>query len=140
MVSSSSALLLLSGINVALAGVVGTRTVDKRGVTPKLPYDTAGTTKDCSWWHDQETAVSCQAILDENLINLEKFRRWNPTIGPNCSGLTVGKSYCVEAAFEPVPSSTITPGPTSQPPTSTARRSSTSTKPNNGKQTNHKDS
>ncbi|KAH7128638.1 LysM domain-containing protein [Dendryphion nanum] len=134
MISSTLTLALLGGANLAIGAALGSRTVERRDVTPKLPYDDK-TTKECTWWHDQETAVACNTILSENLITLEAFRRWNPSIGPNCSGLTVGKSYCVEAAFETAPSSTITAGPTSNPPTTTPKPSSTSTKPSNGIET-----
>lgn len=41
----------------------------------------------------------------------------NPSITGNCEGMTVGKSYCVEATFEPTPTASPTgpSGPTGTP-------------------------
>ncbi|KAH7077167.1 LysM domain-containing protein [Paraphoma chrysanthemicola] len=89
---------------------------------PIFPYDDK-TTKDCTYWVNYDGSQDCAQMLEENWATLENFRRWNPSIGPNCSGLTKEKSYCVEAIFEAppgvttkVPSSSTTPTPT---PTST---------------------
>ncbi|KAH7096027.1 LysM domain-containing protein [Paraphoma chrysanthemicola] len=109
MASLLSSLLLLGSINAVFGAP--TARLEQRGVKPQLPFD-ENTTSECTWWHDQTTAVTCAAILDENLITIDQFRRWNPSIGANCNGLTTGKSYCVEAAFETVPTPTPTPSPT----------------------------
>ncbi|KAF2826311.1 LysM domain-containing protein [Ophiobolus disseminans] len=95
-------------------------TIERRDGKPSLPYDDK-TTKDCTYWVDYDGTQECAKMLEDNWATLENFRRWNPTIGPNCSGLTKGKSYCVEALFEappgqtsevPSPSATPTPTPT----------------------------
>ncbi|KAF2750973.1 carbohydrate-binding module family 50 protein [Sporormia fimetaria CBS 119925] len=125
MPSVQSSLLLLSGIDFALSAAV-----NRRGVTPALPVD-AGVTSQCTWWHDQHEEVDCDSILDENNIDLATFRRWNPAIGANCAGLSVGKSYCVEAAFEVLTTSSTTASVTHSAGTTTP----TSTAPPNGIET-----
>lgn len=127
MFSLKSSLLFLGTAKLALGGVAGLRP-QRRDVTPQLPYDEK-TTSECTWWHDQTTDVACNTILGANAITIDQFRRWNPSIGPDCAGVTKGKSYCVEAAFEEVPTDTPTPSPTV--PTSTPSASPTA--PSNGK-------
>ncbi|KAH7091201.1 LysM domain-containing protein [Paraphoma chrysanthemicola] len=87
--------------------------LNRLNIRPNLPYD-VNTSKNCSWWVDYDGSQTCAQMLDENWIDLESFRRWNPTIGSDCAGLTSGRSYCVEAAVDPT-TSTPTLTPTSTP-------------------------
>ncbi|KAJ4376061.1 hypothetical protein N0V83_001342 [Neocucurbitaria cava] len=66
-------------------------------------------------------------MLGDNYATLEDFRRWNPTIGANCAGLTSGRSYCVEALFEVIPTSSAVPTskPTSKPQSSSTKAPTT---------------
>lgn len=55
----------------------------------------------------------------------------NPSVSDGCKGLTIGKSYCVEAAFEPEPE----PEPSSKPepkPKTTKKPEPSPTKAANG--------
>ncbi|KAG9191335.1 hypothetical protein G6011_09423 [Alternaria panax] len=105
-------------------------TIERRDGTPGLPYD-ENTTKECTWWIDYDGSLSCAPMLEDNFTNLQDFRRWNPTIGPDCEGLTSGKSYCVEAQFETPPAVTSQTPTTSSTliSTTTTKTSSSSTKP-----------
>ncbi|KAF2030399.1 hypothetical protein EK21DRAFT_40677, partial [Setomelanomma holmii] len=100
--------------------------------TPNLPYD-PNTTTQCTWWIDYDSAQACDALLADQWTNLVDFRRWNPSIGPDCTDLTAGKSYCVEAygeTFAPSPSSSfVKPSSSSPSPTPTAQPTSLSVKP-----------
>ncbi|EFR03919.1 LysM domain-containing protein [Nannizzia gypsea CBS 118893] len=104
-------LLLLAGTELVLGGVIA-----HRGITPVNPHDDKATSF-CSWWLDYNEQTPCDQILQTNSITLEQFQRWNPSITGSCNGLTVGRSYCVEAAFEPSP--TASPTPTVSQTTST---------------------
>ncbi|KAM5465123.1 hypothetical protein MferCBS49748_005063 [Microsporum ferrugineum] len=113
MISLGNILLLLAGTELAIAGVVG-----RRGVSPTNPHDDA-TTSYCTWWFDYNENTSCDQMLQKNSITLEQFKRWNPSITGDCVGFTLGRSYCVEATFEPSPTASPT-GPTgSSTPTGT---------------------
>ncbi|KAL5040783.1 hypothetical protein BDW71DRAFT_213866 [Aspergillus fruticulosus] len=80
-------LTLALGLSTTSLAVRGySRRVD----TPQLPFD-------------PNTTPSCSDILSDWIISLDDFRRWNPSITAGCGGLETGKSYCVEAWGEPVP-------------------------------------
>ncbi|PKS08453.1 hypothetical protein jhhlp_004835 [Lomentospora prolificans] len=100
--------------------------VSRDGPSPSLNFD-PNTTKDCTWWVDLSAAAACSTILAENAITLETFRRWNPSIPAVCGTLQAGNSYCVEAMFETVPTTTK-----SAAQTSTTSVSVGPTKPPNG--------
>ncbi|KAF2819907.1 hypothetical protein CC86DRAFT_398182 [Ophiobolus disseminans] len=124
MFSSSSSLLLLTSFFQAVACGT-TRFVPRDGSSPSLPYND-NTSKYCSWWIDYNSVTTCSALVSDNFISLEDFRRWNPSITADCGNLVVGKSYCVEAVGEPAPG----PAPSSSPissarPSSSAAASST---------------
>ncbi|TID07466.1 LysM domain-containing protein [Colletotrichum higginsianum] len=72
------------------------------GAEPGLPH-ASDTTSYCSWWADYDGSQTCQEVLDFNWIDLKSFRRWNPSVGSDCSGIKAGNSYCVEAYNEPTP-------------------------------------
>lgn len=68
-----SALLSLAGIlDVVSAAAIH---VARDGSSPSLPSD-PNTTTYCSWWVDLRTFVSCSTLLEDNLIDLDTFRRW----------------------------------------------------------------
>ncbi|KAF4944841.1 hypothetical protein FSARC_14574 [Fusarium sarcochroum] len=120
-------LLLAGGTQLALSAVIGDR-LEHRDVSPKNPHDSKATA-DCTWWHDYDEQVSCDTILEENLISLVTFRRWNPSITKDCGGLKIGQSYCVEAAFEDLPDEPEDP----EDPKATEKPDAPSpTKPSNG--------
>ncbi|KAJ4185891.1 hypothetical protein NW755_008343 [Fusarium falciforme] len=93
--------LLLGSSQLALGATIR-KPHERRGATPSYPRDSK-TTEYCTWWHDYDDKISCDELLSDNMINIDQFRRWNPSIESNCEGLTVGRSYCVEAMFEPTP-------------------------------------
>ncbi|KAH7007285.1 hypothetical protein EDB80DRAFT_880790 [Ilyonectria destructans] len=128
MYSRNIAILLLSSSQLALGAVVQ-KTHERRGATPSYPYDDKST-EYCTWWHDYDVKTPCDDLLEVNQINMEQFRRWNPSIKENCEGLTVGRSYCVEAMFEPG----TNPEPEPQPSSTKAPQPSP-TKPSNGIET-----
>ncbi|KAG9195645.1 hypothetical protein G6011_00766 [Alternaria panax] len=98
MLSSTGSLLLIGGF--FQGAVSAARILPRDGASPALPY-ADDTTKYCSWWLDYESVGSCADMLGANYINLEEFRRWNPSVNAACGNLVVGKSYCVETTDEP---------------------------------------
>ncbi|KAL3486232.1 hypothetical protein BJX62DRAFT_228928 [Aspergillus germanicus] len=100
------------------------RGYSRRDDTPQLPFD-PNTTPYCTSWVDNDGSSSCSDILSDWIISLEDFRRWNPSITAACGGLETGKSYCVEAWGEPVP--TTTSGTTTAAPTTSTTRTTTTT-------------
>ncbi|KAF5023087.1 hypothetical protein F66182_4844 [Fusarium sp. NRRL 66182] len=117
---------LLGGSQLALGAAVR-----PRGVTPKNPHDQK-TTEHCTWWLDYDKAMSCDELLEENLITIKQFQRWNPSITGNCNGMAIGKAYCVEAAFEPDQEPEPEPEPEPKP---TNKPEPSPTKPSNGIET-----
>ncbi|RBR01903.1 hypothetical protein FVER53263_20903 [Fusarium verticillioides] len=100
---------------------------------PKNAYH-KDTTPYCTWWLDYDQDLSCDSLLGDNFITIKQFRRWNPSVSDSCKGLTIGKSYCVEAAFEPEPE----PEPSSKPepkPKTTKKPEPSPTKAANGIET-----
>ncbi|KAK2024009.1 hypothetical protein LX32DRAFT_626949 [Colletotrichum zoysiae] len=148
--SSAYTLLLATGLLSPVAAGRSARMLKARdGPSPALPY-APDTSTFCSWWVDVRVGTTCNAILSDNFISLEQFRRWNPSLAATCA-VEVGKSYCVEAFSEPAPSPSTTSVPTSttlstrtstsplstftRPPTTTIKPSSsttTTTTPGNG--------
>ncbi|KAG8670658.1 hypothetical protein FPOAC2_07491 [Fusarium poae] len=113
----------------SLSGVIDRHT--RRDSFPKFPHDER-TTTDCTWWFDMNEPISCNQLLEDNVITIDQFRRWNPTITAECGGMAVGNSYCVEAWFESIPQPQ--PG-TSAKPTATKPTQGTPVKPTNGVKT-----
>ncbi|CAN9317990.1 unnamed protein product [Alternaria alternata] len=96
----------LSVLGLCTGGLAATSRIQSRsGKTPSLASDPA-TTSYCSWWIDYDGSMTCQEVLDDNWIELDAFRRWNPSIGADCTGLVSGNSFCVEAVKEPAPTTT----------------------------------
>ncbi|KAH6625097.1 LysM domain-containing protein [Boeremia exigua] len=101
MLFSTTSLLLIGSF---LQGAVSAaRILPRDGPSPALPF-ADDTTKYCSWWLDYESVGSCVDMLEANYINLEEFRRWNPSVNAACGNLAVGKSYCIETTDEPAAS------------------------------------
>ncbi|KAI1158056.1 carbohydrate-binding module family 50 protein [Nemania serpens] len=96
-------LLKVSLLCLATAGLgLGAR-LASRGDTPALPYD-PNTSKYCDYWVDITSAnTKCSSLPGQWGITLADFLRWNPSLAPDCSALTVGQSYCVETYDEPSP-------------------------------------
>ncbi|KAI1115301.1 carbohydrate-binding module family 50 protein [Nemania sp. NC0429] len=77
--------------------------VAPRGDAPAYPYD-PNTSKYCDYWVDITSAnTKCSSLPGQWGISLADFLRWNPSLAPDCSALTVGQSYCVETYGEPSP-------------------------------------
>ncbi|KAI4858574.1 hypothetical protein F4820DRAFT_442209 [Hypoxylon rubiginosum] len=125
----SSVLLISNIVNIAFGAAFAH--VARDGLTPSLSYD-PNTTSYCTWWVDLTTTVSCTSLLSDNLITLDTFRRWNPSITAGCGNLLVGHSYCVEAFFEPITTTTTI---TSKPSSTTSTPATTTTKVPNGIET-----
>ncbi|KAM0335264.1 hypothetical protein ACHAQA_000308 [Verticillium albo-atrum] len=86
-----------------LAAAAALPLLDARdGAEPGLPH-ASDTTSYCSWWADYDGSQTCSEVLEWNWIDLKTFRRWNPSVGSDCSGIKTGNSYCVEAFNEPTP-------------------------------------
>lgn len=60
---------------------------------------------------------TCQDILDEWELPIEIFYEWNPSVGPDCSGMWAGYHYCVRADDWEPPSPTQTSSSTTTAPT-----------------------
>ncbi|RSL51422.1 hypothetical protein CEP51_015207 [Fusarium floridanum] len=108
-----SIIIFLLGSSQLALGATIHKPHERRGATPSYPRDD-NTTEYCTWWHDYDDKISCDELLSDNMIDIDQFRRWNPSIKANCEGLTVGRSYCVEATFEPTPGDPE-PEPTEKP-------------------------
>ncbi|PNH36202.1 hypothetical protein BJF96_g391 [Verticillium dahliae] len=100
----------------------------RRGPEPKYP-PAAGTSSYCSYWVDYEGDKSCSRVLEDNVVVLKDFARWNPTVGADCSGIKAGNSYCVEAFGEPEPIEVTT---TTRAATTTTQPTATTTTFANG--------
>ncbi|KAG5660869.1 hypothetical protein KAF25_002512 [Fusarium avenaceum] len=116
--------LLLGGSQLVQAAVAGPRLTERDGASPSLPHDDKATGY-CTWWIDYTETLACDTILQNNQITITQFKRWNPSVKNDCKDMTIGQSYCVEAAFEPAQPE---PEPSSEPKPSP-------TKPSNGIQT-----
>ncbi|KAI0186046.1 LysM domain-containing protein [Xylaria flabelliformis] len=107
-------LFCLAAARLGLGAVVNER-LTARGDTPKYPYD-PNTSEYCSYWVDiTSDNTKCTSLPDQWGISLEDFLRWNPSLAPDCSALTVQHSYCVETYGEPSPTDGgpgSTPSPT----------------------------
>ncbi|KAG5746608.1 hypothetical protein H9Q70_010692 [Fusarium xylarioides] len=103
MILIAASLALLGSCHVAFGAAVSDR-LSRRGWDPANPHDDK-TTKSCSWWLDYDDEVSCDSILEDCHITSNDLLRWNPSIKDDCKGMTLGRSYCVEAtsAVEPEP-------------------------------------
>jgi len=111
-----------------MVGLMAARTV-LAGSKPGYPYDPA-TTSNCIWWYDHTGTDTCTYVLEDNYITIDEFRKMNPSIGADCTGLKVGQSYCVELGAgggDPVTTTTSTTA-TSTKPSSTSTTLATSTK------------
>ncbi|KAJ4007743.1 hypothetical protein NW766_009546 [Fusarium irregulare] len=113
----------LGGLQLIQAAAVPSHLDRRAGSNPGLPHDEK-TTEFCTWWLDYNEAMPCNNILQGNQITIQQFKRWNPSVGDDCKGMAVGKSYCTEALFESEPE----PKPSDQP-------KPTPTKPSNGIET-----
>ncbi|GKU05910.1 unnamed protein product [Fusarium langsethiae] len=128
--ASFTQILLFAGLlQGAISAVISPHS--RRDSAPKYPHDEK-VTADCTWWFDMSEPISCSALLEDNLITIEDFRRWNPSVTANCGGMAIGNSYCVEAMFESIPDPQ--PG-TSTKPTATKPTQGTPVKPSNGVKT-----
>ncbi|KAG4253278.1 hypothetical protein FPRO03_07238 [Fusarium proliferatum] len=126
MIINVASLVLLGNLHVILVAAEN-ELLNQRGWNPANPHDEK-TLKSCSWWLDYDNEVSCDSILEDYHITLKDLQRWNPTIKGDCQGMTVGKSYCVEAANE----SEAEPKPEPKPSTTKADSKPSPTKPSNG--------
>jgi hypothetical protein len=82
MPSSTSCLLVLGGL--LKAATVGAKHISARdGTSPAGPYD-PNTTNYCSWWVEFASGSTCSALVDDNFISLDNFRRWVSTHSPTC--------------------------------------------------------
>ncbi|KAH7400546.1 hypothetical protein DE146DRAFT_735635 [Phaeosphaeria sp. MPI-PUGE-AT-0046c] len=128
----SSTVTTLSVLGICTGALATTSRIQARsGKTPGLAFDPA-TTSYCSWWIDYDGSMTCQEVLDDSWINLDSFRRWNPSITSDCTGLVSGKSFCVEAVKEPVPTTqkaSATPIPSSSKGTTPTSKPTSSPSP-----------
>lgn len=71
-----STLLLASGLLLQMAVGRSAHGLQARdGPSPALPY-APDTSTYCSWWVDVRAETTCAAIVSENFITPEEFRRW----------------------------------------------------------------
>ncbi|OAF98479.1 uncharacterized protein CC84DRAFT_1238611 [Paraphaeosphaeria sporulosa] len=76
------------------------------------------TDPDCDWYDTPKSeSDSCEFLEGFWGVSHAEFVAWNPSIKDDCSGLTIGHSYCVEVARKPTTtsSSSVTPSPTNTP-------------------------
>ena len=84
-----------------------------------VPPDTV---KDCTYFYDSQPGDTCASIARDWGITLQQFLTYNPSVKPDCSGLSAGNAYCVEENYgnDPVaPSTTSSTPPTTSTPTTT---------------------
>ncbi|KAI9149972.1 LysM domain-containing protein [Paramyrothecium foliicola] len=105
-------LLCLVTARLGFCAVAGTK-IQGRGEEPRYEFDPA-TTKYCSYWIDYiGGGLQCSQIPAQWEISMADFLRWNPSLAPDCQNIKVSRSYCVEVAGEPAPtSSSAAPSPT----------------------------
>ncbi|KAK7178515.1 LysM domain-containing protein [Paraphaeosphaeria sporulosa] len=76
------------------------------------------TDPDCDWYDTPKSeSDTCEFLEGFWGVSHAEFVAWNPSIKDDCSGLTIGHSYCVEVARKPTTtsSSSVAPSPTNTP-------------------------
>ncbi|KAL8942164.1 MAG: hypothetical protein Q9216_001811 [Gyalolechia sp. 2 TL-2023] len=58
-----------------------------------VPPDTIN---DCTYFYDAQPGDTCASIAENWGITLAEFKRYNPSVKSDCSGLIIGNAYCVE--------------------------------------------
>ncbi|KAM7192238.1 hypothetical protein V8F20_008940 [Naviculisporaceae sp. PSN 640] len=86
----------------------------------------------CVYWYDNNGFLTCEGVASNNWISVDEFRQYNPSIGPGCTNLQKGFSYCVEIDTTlpiggPTTTSTTSSSSTSTSTTSTKSTTSSST-------------
>ncbi|KAJ5313358.1 uncharacterized protein N7443_000242 [Penicillium atrosanguineum] len=127
--SDCSGLVIGDYYCVAIPDTPTTRTASLTALpTPTTPSDTIS---DCADYWLVGTNDNCTAIASTNGISVTNLEAWNPSLGPDCSGLTADTYICVAAPRNTSTSSTsssISSGSTITPPSSTpAQTSATAT-------------
>lgn len=87
-----------------------------RGQDPTFPYDPS-TSEYCVWWYDHsDPDIECAMMPEFWGITDAQWKRWNPSLGNDCSNFPLETSYCVDATGEPSPPPSTT---TTAPPETT---------------------
>ncbi|PHH79801.1 hypothetical protein CDD83_3828 [Cordyceps sp. RAO-2017] len=102
-VAVGAAFVVLAAAQPASAAAVHRQ--DSSGAT--LPHAQGPAAAKCTRWHDVLTAINCGDLLNVNELTMDEFMQMNPSVGPECEGVAVGKSYCVDDGT--VTRSTATP-------------------------------
>ncbi|UKZ88268.1 uncharacterized protein TrAFT101_004030 [Trichoderma asperellum] len=108
-------LALLNGLFIVPAILAAPHARTKRGEKPVGKVDPE-TASDCTYWEEKtDASVTCDSLQAAWSISANDFRKWNPLVKDDCSGMKIGNSYCVEVNFG-LPRSTTTQ-PTTVPST-----------------------
>lgn len=78
---------------------------------------------DCTYFYDSQPGDTCVSIASDWGISLQNFITYNPSVKPDCSGLIVRNSYCVEQDYGNGPA----PPPTTSSTATTTSKSGTTT-------------
>ncbi|KAM0339002.1 hypothetical protein ACHAPU_011103 [Fusarium lateritium] len=113
-----------------LLGAVTAVAARSMSADPLFP-SSPDTTPYCSWWGDYKGMGNCASFLQDNVVSLEDFLRWNPSV-PNPCVLQAQRSYCVEAFGEPAPGE---PQPNLPSTTLITTTTATTNKPSGGSET-----
>ncbi|KAK4236804.1 hypothetical protein C8A03DRAFT_16577 [Achaetomium macrosporum] len=72
------------------------------------------TASDCTYFYTtRDASDNCTHIEQWSGISHEDFVKWNPSVKPDCSGINIGNSYCIEVNWGIPPPTTSSTAPTS---------------------------
>jgi len=75
-----------------------TATPDPTGCTTAHPSPTQpGSVCDCIRWHEVVPGQTCLEIQERYRLTPDQFLRWNPNVGPGCTGIWAHYLVCVRA-------------------------------------------
>lgn len=61
---------------------------------PSEPH-ASGEISNCTRWLAPADFNTCKSVLDIAYLTFAEFYNMNPSVGPDCSGLSVGANYCM---------------------------------------------
>lgn len=100
-----------------------TRTAPDETPAPPSPR-AAGEIEECTMWQKASETVTCENILTIYMLSFDVFYKMNPSVGKDCSKMSLGTYYCLSTHEGGVP-----PGIPGSETTGAAPPSTTTTVP-----------
>ncbi|KAF3903844.1 hypothetical protein ABW20_dc0100423 [Dactylellina cionopaga] len=117
--------MLTIQIAIAILGFLPVAVNSQWVEPPPGPADPK-TVKTCTFWTiaEDSSKADCHTFATDLNLSWDQFKRWNPSVNDDCSGMIVGNAYCIEVspgtdittttapATTTTPSGPVAPGPT----------------------------